>query len=326
MERIECLGLMCVIASFGSAAALVDGETAHHALGLTVTGNSQQARGQDTMKPETLNRLREEWMHRQLLGIDEISLIGGSLLHQINTRLQLIKGNNQPFGGLHVLFFGDFHQLWPVRDKPLWFPTEKLNWSAKAGQQAWITKVTAVTELTQIMRQADEQEWAELLRRMRTGHSTDADREVIKAIAARHIDFETDEWRAAVLLTPRNSVREGLSSYCTRRDAQAQGIPVVKWSARYTRHSVAVALSESLRTAEGQNVGPHEFFYAPMMPVMLLSNQVAGPNSVAMGMANGVVGQALALVLDAREPPILAPQGAAVQNGLPILCATCLLE
>lgn len=40
---------------------------------------------------------------------------------------------------------------------------------------------------------------------------------------------------------------------------------------------------------------------------MLLSNQICGPNSVDMGLANGTVGRAVGLMLDPLEPP--APEG-----------------
>ena len=39
--------------------------------------------------------------------IDEISMVGGDLLLQIDRRLRAIKGDDKPFGGVSVLAVGD---------------------------------------------------------------------------------------------------------------------------------------------------------------------------------------------------------------------------
>ena len=71
----------------------------------------QSLGGQSTFVSETICRL---------VILDEISMIGTSFLARINARLQEIKGNDQMlFGGLIVLFVGDFYQLRPVLDRSL---------------------------------------------------------------------------------------------------------------------------------------------------------------------------------------------------------------
>src|ERR1700734_3486819 len=50
-------------------------------------------------------------------------MLGCSKLVNISTALQKTKGNSLPFGGLYVLFTGDFHQLPPVRDTALYHGT-----------------------------------------------------------------------------------------------------------------------------------------------------------------------------------------------------------
>jgi hypothetical protein len=50
------------------------------------------------------------------LMIDEVSMTEATLLYSIHGRLQDIFENNQPFGGIPVLTYGDLYQLKPVSD------------------------------------------------------------------------------------------------------------------------------------------------------------------------------------------------------------------
>ena len=46
-----------------------------------------------------------------------MSMVRADLLYQIHERLQQIKQNQLPFGGVCVLLFGDLLQLRPVRGR-----------------------------------------------------------------------------------------------------------------------------------------------------------------------------------------------------------------
>lgn len=52
--------------------------------------------------------------HDQVLIIDEISMLDGSLLAKLNEIAQHVKGSRQPFGGIQLICTGDFFQLPPV--------------------------------------------------------------------------------------------------------------------------------------------------------------------------------------------------------------------
>ena len=49
-----------------------------------------------------------------VLIIDEVSMVDGRLLDYISSVFARLKGNNQPFGNVHVIVFGDLLQLPPV--------------------------------------------------------------------------------------------------------------------------------------------------------------------------------------------------------------------
>ena len=47
--------------------------------------------------------------------IDEISMVSSGMLAAIHQQLCTIKSNEEMFGGLTILAFGDFNQLRPVK-------------------------------------------------------------------------------------------------------------------------------------------------------------------------------------------------------------------
>lgn len=55
------------------------------------------------------------WSEIGVLFIDEIGMVKAKLLDLIDTRLRLLKAQlDKPFGGVSVVFCGDFFQLPPV--------------------------------------------------------------------------------------------------------------------------------------------------------------------------------------------------------------------
>jgi len=78
-------------------------------------------------------------------------MVSGKQLLWIDKRLQDIFNNTQPFGGIHVLVFGDFLQLPPVRGETIYsgFPSDP----ARNFRLMDIWHSFKVHKLTQIMRQ-----------------------------------------------------------------------------------------------------------------------------------------------------------------------------
>jgi ATP-dependent DNA helicase PIF1 len=62
-----------------------------------------------------LTKARREGIEAaDVLIIDEISMLHDYRLDMINTALQKVRGNKEPFGGIQVILCGDFFQLPPV--------------------------------------------------------------------------------------------------------------------------------------------------------------------------------------------------------------------
>ena len=118
---IHCLRLLLqhqviVAAPTGVAAFNIDGHTLHSLLSLPVRGEFKDLEG------ERLTKLQHAFSEVKYLIIDEMSMVGRKTFGQVDRRLrQAFPHHSQEvFGGCSCLLFGDFGQLPPVMDLPLY--------------------------------------------------------------------------------------------------------------------------------------------------------------------------------------------------------------
>ena len=62
----------------------------------------------------TLDFLRDQLKNVDMLILDEMSMLTPKLFVELDNRLRQIRGNDIPFGGLHILLVGDFYQFSPI--------------------------------------------------------------------------------------------------------------------------------------------------------------------------------------------------------------------
>ena len=100
-----------ITASTGIAATHIGGITIHSWSGIGV---------RDTLTPYDLDKIAstEKTVKRikkaKVLVIDEVSMLDGKTLDMVNAVCKAVKQNQDSFGGLQVVFVGDFFQLPPV--------------------------------------------------------------------------------------------------------------------------------------------------------------------------------------------------------------------
>lgn len=104
-------------------------------------------------------------------------MVGSGMFNFLNLRLQQIMGTNEPFGGISMIAAGDLFQLKPVFDKWI-FENSQMGYGDLASN-IWKEHFTFF-ELTQIMRQKDDKQFAELLNRMREGKHSEQDIAILK--------------------------------------------------------------------------------------------------------------------------------------------------
>ena len=108
-----------------TAAFMIGGETLHALLKI----NPKLVPEQDLppLKGEVLRELQDIFANVELIVIDEKSMVGLHMLYMIHKRLTEIKPRKaeEPFGGVSIVFMGDFAQLPPVGDKPMYYTDPK---------------------------------------------------------------------------------------------------------------------------------------------------------------------------------------------------------
>jgi len=113
IEFLKSRGVeVAVTASTGIAATHLKGVTIHSWSGIGI---------KDRLSPYDLEALEEKaylWKRfekTKVLVIDEISMLSASTLDCVDRVCKLFKRNELPFGGMQVVFSGDFFQLPPIQ-------------------------------------------------------------------------------------------------------------------------------------------------------------------------------------------------------------------
>ncbi|KAF5336454.1 hypothetical protein D9611_006665 [Ephemerocybe angulata] len=107
-----------ILAPSGVAALNISGSTLHSGLFIP-TGNTFEK-----LKGTRLAALQLAWNGVYFIIIDEKSMVGLKLLAKVDSRCRQIRPHEAdiPFGGFHMALIGDFAQLPPVGDTPLYAP------------------------------------------------------------------------------------------------------------------------------------------------------------------------------------------------------------
>lgn len=100
-----------VAASTGLAALHLEGITLAKLLGLRL------AKSVDDFEQVSLYQARLNMRGVRTLILDEISMLSGDMLELVDYVLQAVMENEKPFGGVRMIFSGDFLQLPPVGTK-----------------------------------------------------------------------------------------------------------------------------------------------------------------------------------------------------------------
>ena len=100
-----------ITASTGIAATHIGGVTLHSWSGI---GIKDRLTEYDLDELEQKKNLYTRYKGTQVLVIDEISMLHAHRLDMVDLVAQTIRKDSRPFGGMQVVFCGDFFQLPPV--------------------------------------------------------------------------------------------------------------------------------------------------------------------------------------------------------------------
>jgi hypothetical protein len=108
-----------VLGPTGTSAALLNGSAYHSVLGLRDSNDNDSER----IGGAKIKKVQERIRGVEYIFLDEVSMVSCSALYSISARLAHSLGEpNEPFGGLNIIFAGDFAQLPPVSAKALYSP------------------------------------------------------------------------------------------------------------------------------------------------------------------------------------------------------------
>lgn len=160
IQRARGRGLnVAVTASTGIAATHIGGTTIHSWSGLGIRDSLSE---HDQVWLAANDRLRKRYLSTDVLVIDEISMVHGARLDMVNQAARLLRGSDEPFGGLQVILVGDLFQLPPVSPGREVFDFAHLS-------RAWQEMAPVICYLTEQHRQTSEDPLLQLLEAMRSG-------------------------------------------------------------------------------------------------------------------------------------------------------------
>ena len=287
---IHCLRLLLdhrvrVAAPTGVAAFNIEGHTLHSLLSLPVKGDFKDLQG------ERLHDMQQSLADMEYLIIDEMSMVGRKFLGQVDQRLRQVfpRQADTPFGGCSCLLFGDFGQLPPVMDLPLYTTVSRSPLSDQ-GSAAYQLFDRAIV-IKQVMRQSgqdfDQVLFRDILLRLRDAKLTISDWEQLMKQTPTEVS-DLAPFTNALHLHP--TIEAVVEHNITRLRASGHPVAIIK----------AVHSGPNASKASSEDAGGLESIIclAHNARVMLTSNLW-----VDMGLVNGAMGTVMAICYRSGESP-----------------------
>ncbi len=160
-----------VMAPTGIAAVNVGGCTLHSFCGIGIPKGPKDFEKMSNKGPAHRILNSKVWI------IDEISMCSGELLDKIEEKMRAIRRNNLPFGGVQMIFCGDFLQLPPVENalNPVLLQDAEdanqifLNRGMAFQSNVWNNANIRTIRLAKVYRQGDDRDMVLALQDLRLG-------------------------------------------------------------------------------------------------------------------------------------------------------------
>jgi ATP-dependent exoDNAse (exonuclease V) alpha subunit len=163
-----------VTASTGIASTHINGTTIHAWSGIQIR---QKLNEYDLAAIEEKQNLYKRWNETQVLIIDEVSMLHASFVDMLDKLAKHMRRSDKPFGGLQVVFTGDFFQLPPVVRGNDAYESEGV---FAFTSRAWREAKPVVCYLTEQFRQ-DDDKLSSILQAIRDGEIEEEHYEYLKS-------------------------------------------------------------------------------------------------------------------------------------------------
>jgi len=179
--------------------------------GFHVDGSVKMESKKSLMRHFNMNKQRKQIIQNmELLIIDEVSMLRADLLDAIDWTLRNIRGNNEPYGGVQVMFIGDLFQLPPVVKPQEWSILHKYYNGIHFFNALVIhEKPPMYIELSKIYRQQNE-DFIQVLNNLRNNRLTQEDINLLN----KHVqpDFDPTKHEGYITLTTHNSKADKMNA------------------------------------------------------------------------------------------------------------------
>ena len=155
------------------------------------------------------HKARNSWKSTDVLIIDEVSMMSAHIFELLDTVGRRVRGSRLPFGGMQVVFVGDFFQLPPVakggsEDAEGRFCFESERWLSTFPIDNHIV-------LNTMFRQSDSV-FRRILKNVRMGSITDDDVESLNNCVDREFDLEAHQGVVPAKLFPTKNKVDAINS------------------------------------------------------------------------------------------------------------------
>ena len=173
---------LTITSTTGIAAVNVKGQTLHSWAGVGLCKNPVY---KTIEKIKTRPSVMKQILGCKILAIDEISMLNIETFEYVDEVFRAIRDSNEPFGGIQVLFIGDFYQLPPVENESM--EERKYCFESHIWKDLKLQNVI----LKKNYRQSEEK-FIKALSDMRTNRLTEDDIKLLETRETNLDTFETD--------------------------------------------------------------------------------------------------------------------------------------
>ena len=140
------------------------------------------------VKKVTLNKYKQKtWKSIDILVIDEVSMMSQKIFEMLDAIGKTARQSVRPFGGIQVIFLGDFYQLPPVGNKDE-IETSRYCFESELWKETF-TKENTI-QLKKIFRQTDEV-YTKILNQIREGRLKKSSNELLLSLVGKKVEEDS---------------------------------------------------------------------------------------------------------------------------------------
>jgi ATP-dependent DNA helicase PIF1 len=134
------------------------------------------------VKKVTLNKYKvKAWKNIDILVIDEVSMMSQKIFEMLDAIGKTARDNTRPFGGIQIIFLGDFYQLPPVGNKD---EIDTVRFCFESPLWNEIFKNENTVQLKKIFRQTDEV-YTKILNQIREGRIKKSSNDLLLSLVGK---------------------------------------------------------------------------------------------------------------------------------------------